>query len=507
MKSKKIIKSSFYLMIIVLIGKVMGFLKQIVIAWKFGTTAGIDVYFTADSYISTFGQIIILSIPPAIVSTFMKMKTDKKEEKDNFVSSIFCFFILIGFFLIIFNILLSPFLSKILGISYSLEQQFNLTRYIIFLSPVILFSFAASVSSGILQSNNKFIQDKLLGIYLSISIIFFTVLFENKWNIDALLYGFLLGYFLFTAMMLILLWKNIKIKICNPFKNSKFRKFLKVLFPIIIGTSLVDFSHLIDKVIASSLPSGSVSSLYYSQIICSDLVNGVIISTIGVVLLPNLTGELENKNPKEILNNIFYILKITIPIVLFISLLYMVLGKEFISFVFERGKFDTKSTITVYECVIGYNIGLCFTMSKEIITKYLYALGDAISPMISNITSIITNIILSIILSKIIGVKGITYATSISIIISNIVLIYYLKKHISISNVINFKKIFEIIKLFVISVLTFLVGILIKNIIKLNQIYVLVISTIIMFLIFILFLKFLCKNLYNEYKKIIKKSL
>ena len=502
--NNKIIKSSMYVMIVVLLGKILGFLKQMVIAWKFGTNPSIDVYFTSDSFTCMLGQILILSIPPAIVTIYLKLKNDKEKES-KFISSTFIFFIIIGIFLSVINCIFSTPLSNVLGISYDIGQKANLSRYITLLSPVILFSCIASVSSGVLQSKNKFLQDKFLGIFLSISIILSLIIFEGRLKVNSLLFGFLFGYFIYTAMMLILLFKNINIKPCNPFKNDTFKKFLKILIPLLIGTSIVDFSHLIDKIIASSLNAGSVSALYYSQIICSDLVNSVIISSIGLVLLPKLTMDVDNKPKIEIINSIRKIFSIAIPIILLITILYIFDGEYLIKLVFERGEFNQNSTLMVSKCMFGYSVGLVFVFIKEILSRFFYALNDTFSPMISNVIGIVINIILSIILSKKIGVQGIAYATSISIVISVIILLILLKKHINLEKLLNLDFIIEIIKYIIIMIMEFIIMNFASTISFNSYVYELVILALISIIVFITMSYLLKINLYYEFKNIKQK--
>ena len=499
----KLLKNSVYLMIIVFWGKILGFLKQSVIAWKFGTTANLDVYFSADSFVSMISQIIIISIPPAIVTTIIKIKKGE-EEKEKFISSVFIFFLALGIILIFLNTIISPIMSDILGISYDFEQKKTLVKYLLYLSPIILFACVSGVSSGLLQSKRKFIQDKVMGILLSLSIIIFIVVFEDKLKIISLLLGFVFGYLIFSILMLVLLIKNTKIKIINPMKNFYFKKFIRVLIPIIIGVSIVDISHLIDKMIASSLASGSVSVLYYSQIICSDLVNGVIIGSIGIVLLPKVTKEIENKKNNQIRDDINSIISVTVPIMLVITVLYLFVGKDLISIAFNRGAFSKNAVKLVYYCSICYSIGLPFIMIKEIISKYLYAMDNTFSPMLSNVISIIINIILSIILSKYIGVAGIALSTSISDLISNVVLLRSIKKQIVCKRVINDNCLLDVFKTIIILVPICIINSLIKMFIK-NSFVLLITIDIITLLLFIILSKLLNLSIYNKIIEIISK--
>ncbi len=510
MKNKKqLVKSSLLVMITVLFGKMLGFVKQSVIAWKFGTSSALDVYYSADSFVCLIAQTLLLSIPPAIVTIILKIKDkDSELEKEKFINSVFTFFIVASFALAIVNCLLSPIMPKILGISYDINQQSILTKYLIFLSPTIIFASLSAVSSGFLQSKNKFVQDKLMGIFFSISIILCTIFLGSKIQVNALLIGFVAGYFLFFVFMMILFFKNVHIKLVNPLKNKHFVKYLKILLPIIIGISVVDISHLIDKIIASSLESGSVSILYYSQIICGDLVNGIIIASIGLVLLPKITMEIKEKESKDIVKDINNILSISVPILILITTLYIAVGKNIISLVFERGVFTEESTNLVFKSVFFYSLGLPFIMIKEIALKYLYAMEDGATTMKANIISILVNIFLSIVLSRYLGCSGIALATTISLAFTNFILFSGIKKRINVERIINRDCILDVFKSIVTLSILLVLGLFMNKVI-INSIISLIVIGLLTIVLFIITIKALDTRLYKEisqfYNDFIKK--
>ncbi|MBR5389105.1 polysaccharide biosynthesis C-terminal domain-containing protein [Candidatus Saccharibacteria bacterium] len=444
------------LMVIVLSIKLLGFIKQSILAWAFGTSPGIDVYYTADGYVSMFGQVILAAIPPAIITTYLKIKNSEEEKK--FICSSFILMGIIGLILSLANILLSPFLSRILGPSYNLDQINKLTYYLILLSPLIIFASVASISSGLLQSKHKFLQDKLYGLYSSVFIIISVFTFKDTLGVDSLPIGYIIGYFAFALMMVILFFRNTKFVPSSPINNNNIKKFKKAVLPIIVGVCLVDISHLLDRIIASTLEPGSVSSLYYSQIICGDLVNGIIITSIGTVLLPDFAKKIANNGGKTAIN-LRRIFGVTIPIVLLITLLYIIVGDKFISVVFERGEFTSQSTEIVYSCVAGYAIGLVAILIKEIISKYFYAIEDTKTPMKANIVGIVLNVALNIVLSHFLGVQGIAYATSFSLAFACIILIINYKR-VANTKILNKKTIREMLKLMSAALVTIFVGLL-----------------------------------------------
>ena len=372
MKNSKLVKKGLGLIVVLLVVKLFGFLKQSIIAWKFGTSADLDAFVVADGYINMFGQILLTAVPPAIVTLYLKRHYEN--ERNDFISSSVIFLAVSGIVLVLLNIILSPVLAGLFGNSFDDLHKQQLSSFIRILSPLIIFACIASVSSGLLQSKNRFIPEKMLGLFLSTSIIICTIFVSPYLGIYSLSIGFVVGYLVYFIMMLILLIKNASFRLQNPFKNNTFRRFLKNVFPIIIGICIVDTSHLIDRIIASSLESGSVSSLYYSQLLSGDLINSVIIVSMGVLLLPKLSIDVQTKTKTELLKSIRNVFNIASPIIVLFTAIYLVSGEKIVSIIFQRGEFVQSSTAMVYSCVIGYSIGFVFMLIKEILVRYFYAL-------------------------------------------------------------------------------------------------------------------------------------
>ena len=234
--------------------------------------------------------------------------------------------------------------------------------------------------------------------------------------------------------MVLMLWlvvPKVGIGLTNPFHNPDFTSMMKRFVPLVIGFSAVDLGHLVDKIVASSLESGSVSSLYYGQVVSSDIVSSVIVTSVGSVLLTSITKSVaSNVSIIEIKARIRNIMCTMTYIVIGITALYFVEGSDLIRFFFQRGNFDSSNTATVSLIAICYSIGFIFTANRDILVKAHYAFQDTKSPMINSIAGVGINVILSVALSKVMGLSGIALATSISMAFVFILSTITLKKHI-----------------------------------------------------------------------------
>lgn len=472
-KSDGIIKSSLLLSIFVCIGKVLGFIKQSVIAWAFGSGAATDIYFAADSYIAMFGQVMGNSVAPSVLTEYVQIKEkDSKDRANLLVKNCLIIFVLFSIIIVGINVVFSRQISEVLGIAYTVSQREELAKYIIYLCPVIVFTTIIGVMQGVLDANRCFIPSKMVSLFFSISIIISVCFLRKYCGIQALLIGFMTGYFLHTIYMVIcgkkIIRSSQKIAIAKVFTEHEKNVLLKFV-PLVIGNSIVDISQITDKIIASSLSSGSVSALYYGQIISSDLVNAVVITSIGTVLLPNFTSKVSKGIENNILvNEIRNIMLTLMLIAMMLCGLYIVEGRDLIEFVFQRGNFTQNNTILVANVAMAYAFGFVFMAGREILVKAHYAYQDTKTPMINGGIGVIVNIMGSIILSKIIGVGGISLATSISLATVFIISSVTLEKHVN-ERIINRKCLISLMKIFIAVGISVLMGIVARqSLIKVN---------------------------------------
>lgn len=431
-KETSIVEKSASISLIVIIGKVLGFIKQAVIAWAFGANSMTDVYFAADGYSSMFGQIMSQTVGSTVLTQYIHLnergeeKASKKLIRDSYV-----FFASLSLIVIFINYLFADKICGVIGISYSSEQRAELKYFLVAMLPVMLFTSMIGVSSGYLDSHNRFLPGRLTSLFFSISIIFFVVLFKEQLGLRAFLYGFLLGYIFHMILMLALVLPKVGIGRSNPFNNPEFVVMIKRFLPLVIGISVVDLGHLVDKMVASSLESGSVSALHYGQVISSDIVSSIIISSVGTVFLTSITRSVETElDVSKLKIKLLNIMSAMTFVVAGITALYFVEGTDLIRFFFQRGSFDGSNTALVSSVATSYSVGFVFSANRDILVKAHYAFKDTKSPMINSIAGVVVNAILSIVLAKIMGIAGVALATSIAMIFVFVMSAITLKKHI-----------------------------------------------------------------------------
>lgn len=426
-----ILKKSTSLGVLAICGKILGFIKQAVIAWAFGANALTDVFFAADGYASMFGQIMGQTVSPTVLTQHIKLQSIDEKRSRAIIHNSYLFFGLLSLVVILINCLFADQICTVIGLAYSPDQTKELGVFLVAMLPVMFFTSMAGVSTGYLDSFNRFVPGRLNTVFYSVSIILVVLMFRQQIGLRSLLIGFLLGYILHMVYMLILVLPRVGVSISNPFKNPDFIVMIRRFVPLVIGISIVDLGHLIDKIIASSLEEGSVSSLYYGQVISSDVIIAVIISSVGSVLLPSLTRSVAEKTDCQVIVTQIQKIMCTMTFVMVgITALYFVEGVDLIRLFFQRGSFDASNTKTVAMIAVCYSTGFVFIANRDVLVRAHYAFQDTGSPMVNSLIGMGINVVLSIALAHYMGVKGIALATSITVAIVFILLVVTLKKHV-----------------------------------------------------------------------------
>lgn len=335
--------------------------------------------------------------------------------------------------LTVLGILFSPLIVKLIYPGLSSETSdlaINLSRI---LFPYLFFIGLSSTMIAILNSHNKFFITGLSSALLNlawIGMIFIGALFND--DPEQLVYfaslGILLGGFLQTVINFPFLKKiGYSFKIIIKLQSTAMKTLWKRFIPGMIGLGIREINLLMDALIASFLPGGSISALGFGNRLMQ-LPLGIFGISAGTAVLPSFSRSLINKDWEELSNtlrfSILFMLYIMLPVTAFIC------GGayEVVVLLFKRGVFGDKAVLMTVQALICYSLGLCFYGLNQTITPVFYASKDTKTPMIIALFMCITNIVLNVILMLPLKHAGLALATSITAMIQFVIMIRVLLK-------------------------------------------------------------------------------
>ena len=427
-----------------IISRLLGYLRDILIAIFLGTSVLADVFFVAFRIPNTFRRLFSEgTFNAAFVPSYASEITKGKIQSNKFANNIFnLLFIGLFFLVLVVQIFMPAFVLAIApgfaDDAKKMELAINLTRITF---PFLFFISLASFFSAILNSHNRFAATSAAPIILNIILI--GILFFSNLLGDQLVYYLSYGVSLAGILQLIFLYKfvkkfyslkfNFKIKINNRVKN-----FFKKLLPSIFSSGVTQINILVGTIIAS-FQASAVSYLYYADRVYQ--INLAIAGiAIGVVVLPQLSKHVQSKKKGKILLIQNKALELSLFLSLPASVGLLIASEQIISALFGYGSFDQVSVLNSAQALYYFALGLPAFSLIKVFSIFFFANNNTKTPFYISLISVILNILVSIYYFNEIGFIIIPISTTISSWFNAILLFILLKN----KNLFSFNKIFLI---------------------------------------------------------------
>ena len=489
-----LIKSTGTFSVFIIISRVLGYIRDVLIAIYLGSGPIADAFFVAFRIPNTFRRLFAEgSFNAAFVPSYSSELTLGKEKAKGFANDVFNFLMLgLLILVIVIEILMPGFVYLIAPGFYEDPNKIELTTLLTRITfPFLLFISLASFFSAILNSHNKFAVAAAAPIILNLILI--SIIFLAKKSSDELVVYLSYGVSAAGLLQLIFVYFYAK-KFFTPVLDFKLKvtKKIKIFFekflPGIFSSGVTQINILVGTIIAS-FQASAVSYLYYADRIYQ--INLAIAGiAIGTVILPNLSRYIKTSNKKKI----NFVQNKSFELSLFLSIpasMALLVGSEQItSALFGYGAFDNNSVQNSAKALFYFALGLPAFAIIKIFSTFLFARDNTKSPFYYSLISVLINITISIIFFKQIGFIIIPIATTISSWINAILLFIKLSENnfFKLRNILNFSnfKIFLVssfsIYIFYLLINTFEKYLSYDNEFKLFTIILLVLITILIYI-------------------------
>ena len=439
-----LIKSTGTFSVFIIISRVLGYIRDVLIAIYLGSGPIADAFFVAFRIPNTFRRLFAEgSFNAAFVPSYSSELTIGKEKAKGFANDVFNFLMLgLLILVIVIEILMPGFVYLIAPGFYEDPNKIELTTLLTRITfPFLLFISLASFFSAILNSHNKFAVAAAAPIILNLILI--SIIFLAKKSSDELVVYLSYGVSAAGLLQLIFVYFYAK-KFFTPVINFKLKvtKKIKIFFekflPGIFSSGVTQINILVGTIIAS-FQASAVSYLYYADRIYQ--INLAIAGiAIGTVILPNLSRYIKTSNKKKI----NFVQNKSFELSLFLSVpasMALLVGSEQItSALFGYGAFDNNSVQNSAKALFYFALGLPAFAIIKIFSTFLFARDNTKSPFYYSLISVLINITISIIFFKQIGFIIIPIATTISSWINAILLFIKLSENnfFKLRNILNF---------------------------------------------------------------------
>ncbi|MEI8631922.1 lipid II flippase MurJ [Vibrio sp. PP-XX7] len=445
------IKLVFSLSSLSAVGYIIGFINQIVIATKWGTSNELEIYLIAFSCIN-FAMFFLGPFNEVAVHWFFsEFKNNIDEGIENFSKSVNL--------LLIINVLIMVliYLSRDYLYSFSIQNeeinQVSFNEQIVSLLIVIPLLTFTQYFQFILNSLNRFIAQSMNKIVTSAVALLFLLLFSDSIGTKAIIYGMEFGLFIqFIIQYMLILKTGCKYKPTIKVISSGY--FYKALFIMILTYFVSSLQVMYERMVYLGFGEGYLSSFNYANSLLQ-IPYIIFISSLVAIFATRMMEYLHNDNKDRGLDEILHLIIYLNSGLVFISIFLSVYSKDIIFLLFKRGSFDAVSVETTSYIfnhiilsmpflIVGYLLGKPFVILKQTKKLMKVAVSGSIIYVLLIYFSKLFNEINIIVLAPLI----------VQVFIS-VFMIYYYVQFYSYKKTINFFIFFHFI-LFIVAVLFFI---------------------------------------------------
>ncbi len=397
------------------LSKFVGFVREVVIAAHFGTSSDYDIYLVAVTLPMMVYTVTRYTLPNVFIPIFSKFKTEGSEKRAWSFFWVFLNFNLILFSLIaVLIFLLSPKLLKTIAPGLSQNQISAATVMLRIAVIIVVIGGIEIVLRGLLHSYKHFIYPAFAPVLYNLVIIAWVFLLSSRLATKALVWGTVSGALL---QMMVLVFAFLKRKVSFPFSlkihDEGIRETVKVAPLILLIEGFGQLYVVVDRFFASNLPEGSISALNYANLIFLVPLS-VLAIAISTAVFPYLAEEAAKKDWSKVTNIFSRTLKMIIFLTLPIMLFLLFFHEPITAVIFQRGAFDSQSTLMTSGALVFYALGLLSFSGYALILKMFYSLNLVKTLVITNSISFLVKVVFSLILVNLLSYKALALTTTLA---------------------------------------------------------------------------------------------
>ena len=404
-----------FIFIAMLMAKLLGQIREIVIAGTYGTAWQADAYLAASQLPTNFFDMILGSaVSAAFIPVFNKFMQENGENRARrFAGSFFNTVCLIGFAITLVGEIFAPFIIAKFTPGLEGEAALLAVKLLRIMFPMIIFIGGAYTFVGLLQSMGEYNLPAVMSMVSSGICIIYLLTLEKRFGITGLAVSLLLGWFL---QFLFLLPSTLRkgFSFCFGIADSGLKDVAVLALPVLIGTWVQPINVMVNTMLASK-SSGGVSAINYANKLYI-IAAGIFAMSVTNYIFPKLSRLSIDENDRENWYKLLISsLKTVVLAVTPIAVVFLTESNEIIRVIYQRGEFDEKSVAATGGALLFYSIGILPYALQEVMYKAFYSKRNSVTPMLIALCGIITNVLLSLLLSHYLGIKGLALAASISV--------------------------------------------------------------------------------------------
>ena len=403
-----------------MLSRILGFVRDILIATILGAGPVADAFFVAFKLPNFFRR---LFAEGAFNAGFVPLFSDLLATKGPgpakaFAEQALSVLLLTLFIFVTLAQITMPWVMQVLAPGFVGDpERFDLAvAFTRITFPYLLLISLVSLMGGILNSLQRFAAVAATPVLLNLCLIAAVTLLAPYMPSP----GHAPAWGVAAAGVAQLIWLSVAchkagmgLRLPRPRLTPKVRELLCLILPAALGAGVVQVNLVIDIILASLLPKGSVSFLFYADRL-NQLPIGVVGVAVGTTILPLLSRLMAQKDQPGALHALNRAIELTLFLALPAMFAFLLLADELILTLFQRGQFDIAASRATAFALTAYAVGLPAYVLVKVLTPAFFARRDTRTPVLVGMVAVVANLILNLILMQFLAHAGLALATAIA---------------------------------------------------------------------------------------------
>ncbi len=406
------------------LSRLLGYLREVVIANTYGTSPSLDDYQVAFRVPDLLFNLLLAG---AISSAFIPVLSEHLAKNEPERARAIAERVLnTGLLLLTAGaaalFLAAPLFVSLTAFGYRAADQeliVRLTR-IMLLQPIFL--GAGGLVIGVLTAHRRFVGQSPAALLYNAAIIVAAAFFAPRYGITALAWGVVAGAVLHLGVQLPSLWRTgWRPQLDLGWSDEGVRKVGRLMFPIALGLAATQVNFFVDTVLATQLPHGRVAALKYADTV-AQVPLGTFSAALAYVLFPFLARDAALAALDRLRQRVALALRLNLFILVPASFGLATLGQPIVALLFQRGQFDPESTRQTAFALVFFSLGIPAQAATALLVRVFYALQDVVTPLRLSAIVIAVNLLTNLVLVRVLAQGGLALGTSVAATINAILL-------------------------------------------------------------------------------------
>ncbi len=432
-EKRNVTKAAGQISIATTISRVLGFIRDVILAKIFGASGLTDAFFVAYRIPNLLRELFAEgAVSAGFVPVFTEcLAREGREEAKRLAGVVFAFLLSVLIIICLLGILFAPFIASVVARGFMNDpEKFQLTiKLIRIMFPFLLFISLAALVMGILNSLRSFFVPALAPAFFNLAIIASALFLAPGFYVPILAIGVGVtvgGALQFGAQIIELNRKGFSLRPVFSFSHPGLKKILLLVLPVVAAIGATQINVLVSNIFATYLPEGSATYLYYGiRLVLFPI--GIFGVAMAMAVLPSMS-EQASRGDMNALRDTF---SFSLRLVFFMSIPAMAgliaLSEPIVNLLFQRGEFTYKATTGTVHALLFYSAGLWAFVGSKVVRTPFYSMQDTKTPLKVAIISVAINIILSFILIGPLKHGGLALSLSIASAVNFVILFFLLR--------------------------------------------------------------------------------